>query len=90
MLYDPKWEKPVTKGPSFAGLVAWLETQPRDDLYDWFEIDRCVVGRYLAAQHPAAVLIYSGLFKNVGEYYRVCQAKPHTFGAALKRARALS
>lgn len=100
MLYDPKWEqKTETKADPFTleSLIGWLEKQPADKGYQWADCDRCLVGVYLSA-----VL---GESANGSETYHrhdkfmdanpsaftagLAISKPHTFGAALARARAI-
>ena len=45
MLYDPKWE--VKADPfSLADFIAWLETQPADERYDWHDVHGCACARY--------------------------------------------
>jgi len=96
MLYDPKWEKPKADVFSLEGLIAWLEKQPADEVYDWYDIDGCVLCQYLQGAggyaEPAA---YPGLtlstIKNWGQqgYFEICGTAPFTFGAALVRARSI-
>jgi hypothetical protein len=86
MLYDPKWGAKF-KPLSTAGLVAWLETKNPETEYDWKSVDGCLIGKYLAAVAPDAVCRYSTTFAG---YFDFAAPKPWTFGAALKRARALT
>ena len=96
MLFNLNWAKveakvevPVTPAPpSLAGLIAWLETQPPETEYDWFNSH----GGCLVALYGNAVGIDWEKFHNQlhheGQLYFAFQT-PHTFGAALKRAKAL-
>lgn len=42
MLYDPKWEL----RPSLAGFVAWLERQPADQIFDYWDCEVCACAQY--------------------------------------------
>jgi hypothetical protein len=88
MLYDPKWEQKVEiKHPSLEGLVAWLEGMPPEAGYAWLNCEGlCLIGLYGTA---------IGLGENWHDFHNgdflphlsVASNKPHTFGAALGRAR---
>jgi hypothetical protein len=95
MLYDPKWE--VKTDPySLAGMIAWLEQQPAEQEYKWANCEDCLVGQYLSAVlGPPAD--YAEVSRRHGKFMRenpiafrrgLALANPHTFGAALERARA--
>lgn len=100
MLYDPKWE--IDTKPSLQSFVAWLETKDPEARYSFYECEgRCLVGQYMeflgipwtgAPIHPngnwdrssykaTAVAIFGP------GPWTVHVRKPHTFGAALNRAR---
>lgn len=95
MLYDPKWE--VKADPlSMEGLIAWLEKQPAAKRYNYNNCQgKCLYGQYMAAH--GVVWEESGATENRtarGEfcslvYGTVASCRPWTFGAALKRARAV-
>lgn len=80
MLYDPRHEH-----GTLAHFAAWLETQPADEPYE-FESSECAVTYYLRT-----VALKSS--KELFEIYmghdpsKVVAAQPHTYGAALARAR---
>ena len=96
MLWDPKKDtKPAVDPFSVAGLVAWLETQPADGEYCYEDGGRCLIAKYIIAigyRRP-----------NIGGYSMSADGlpsrkmpfgwedisciEPHTFGAALQRAR---
>jgi hypothetical protein len=93
MLYNPNWSK-----PSLAGLIAWLETQSAEHSYHYMDCDgMCLFGQYMASlgikwrADPAGGLItpYWHTLKAVGgfEAQTIAANAPHTFGAALDRAR---
>ena len=73
MLYDPRWS-----GPTVAELVAWLETKNPAEAYEWLSAD-CLYGIYGRETGKE--------FNNPVHYYDISLPKPHTFGAALERAR---
>jgi hypothetical protein len=87
MLYDPRWNDTCT----MQSLVAWLEIQPPDEIYDFVWVDGCMAAQYFAFRgeydryrshsHRLDELI-PGLADVAGRF-------PHTFGAALARARSL-
>jgi hypothetical protein len=84
MLFNPKWTKEST--PTISGFVKFLEKQSPDEGYIWACSQGCVIGRYLATvgvRYKGAVLspLYLG-WENL-----IAQPLPHTYGAALKRAR---
>lgn len=94
MLYDPKWEqRQANVDPvSLAGLIAWLEKQPKNGTYNWSSIDECLACRYwegLGYINPAQnkSCPYAQVFGGLGNYGRIAQVRPWTFGGALKRAR---
>jgi hypothetical protein len=105
MLYDPKWEKTETKTDPFSlgSLIAWLEKQPRATPYNYDCNGGCLLAQYFTAMglHRVSVggsfMFHGNLpqevhlsknFRTVALGYTV--HGPHTFGAALDRARALT
>jgi len=80
MLYDPARWAPE---PSTADLIAWLETQDPKKTYRWWDVNNCLLARYLGHQAPYQLtrsqvkIIFPHLFVRCN------------YGAALKRARAL-
>lgn len=92
MLYDPKWEV-KTKPDVFSleSLIAWLEKQPADEVYDYMNCHgACLLDQYGAAMAvPRNSATYRQLdraFDGGGGYFIAC-GHPRTFGAALTRAR---
>lgn len=72
---------------SLESLIAWLEKQPADKKYDYFNCQgACLIDQYF------------GRITSFAEYHDICERTnwgaeiagpmPHTFGAALDRARA--
>lgn len=102
MLYDPKWEAPTKTDPlTLTSLVAWLEQQPGDREYCFADSGYCLLCQYFAAQGFENPLIntrdvdYGDWPNSRGRRFNlppgfnaISQARPHTFGAALARARA--
>ena len=79
---------------SLDGLIEWLEGQEPETVYDYLDTDRdgpgCLLMRWHRAcgRHPHAESfpLYEGIFNDL---HAVAMGKPHTYGAALSRARAL-
>lgn len=100
MLYDPKWEV-ETKPDVFSldGLIAWLENQPADQKYDYVCNGECLLALYFI--HAGYENISMGIIEfDYGKYWEnkkclpehfnnISIERPHTFGAALERARAV-
>src|SRR6476660_2885832 len=80
---------------TLESLIAWLEKQPADQTYDWADCDgRCLIGLYSAA-HGISFTTMCATDRDDGTapYDRltttgIAYRRPHTFDAALKRARA--
>ena len=80
MLQNPKWDVGSTHS-----LIAWLETKDPRKHYEFFS-DHCLYGQYLADHGETWIAIKEC---NYNHYWRIALTEPHTFGAALKRARAV-
>ncbi len=88
MPFDPSPIEPVTH-PSREGLIQWLEQQPPEKEYDFFDCKgNCAIGQYMK---------FIGIpWKRDYTYERICVATDdggylaykgkHTFGAMLERA----
>jgi hypothetical protein len=89
MLYDPKWEIEIKHDPfSLEGLIAWLENKPAAGNYNWEDCDGgCLVGIYARAIGMGEQWrdFHSKLFD--ADELSIAGDTPHTFGAALERAR---
>lgn len=90
MLYDPKWEQ-KTKKPSLAGMVAWLETQDPQKAYMWYGCEPCLIEQYCYSLGLSKADIYGqgrpNLYDRLVTNQCIARGEPHTFGAALERAR---
>ena len=96
MLYDPRWEPKETKAdPEFSGVrlsefIAWLETKPANEVYDYTQPRHCATGQFLTSRgaeevclslaHPEAQWL--------DKIVHPMQLEEITFGIALERARA--
>jgi hypothetical protein len=96
MLYRIEWDRrrvAVASPYSLAAFVAWLAGQPGDKQYRWQEYRGCVVHDYLLSvtgeEPDLSVILYSDVFASPHDYRLVCEARPHTYGAARRRAVAL-
>jgi len=104
MLCDPKWEKTTKADPlTLPAFIAWLEMHDANKQYDFLDCQgECLVGQYMAfigvpwGETPAnGAGNWAGTaYAKVGEQIFGCRPfdipadRPHTFGAALARARA--
>jgi hypothetical protein len=88
MLYNPKWSKTRKAKPSLKGFIAWLMKQSPKKRYNYEHWDRCAVAQYAHSHNKT----FSTLVKvHTLRYWdhEIAEPMPHTFGAALRRARAL-
>lgn len=96
MLYDPKWEKDKQLGPiSLRALIAWLETKPPKEKYEYCFPQSCALAQFRAACGFAGRDLIIDLGMVGSEYEHSWQSDLDdivnqidcTFGGALKRAR---
>lgn len=102
MLFNTAWNKTPEVQPqsdilSTARLIAWLKKQPADAAYNYDNPSKCLLAQYFnQSGHPEVVLgnHYIHYF-NGGTtvalpqaFYAAATYLPHTFGAALRRAKA--
>ena len=99
MLYNKDWDKTHIKADPFSleSLIAWLEKQPTQGQYSYWDNCGCMFHRYLTAMglDVATVGGYSytlrsapKMFLPLGTTFEdVAAETPHTFAAALDRAR---
>jgi hypothetical protein len=94
MLFRQDWSipkvQPVVRPDVFSmdGVIAWLETMPADRAYDYHDCrGACMYGQYMAA-HGYSWSTATEIQHDFRNYvYRIAFSHPHTFGAALDRAR---
>lgn len=98
MLYDKRWDStPATKPAdpfTLPALIAWLETMPGDETYCYLDTGYCMFGQYFRAIGFERVTVLGSSVVLDGVAYPFSPAfkyippsMPHTFGAALTRAR---
>ncbi len=90
MLFDQKWRYPKVKPQSLEGFIAWLELQPPDRKYRWADRCACVMAQYrlfVFGHHYGATLRNMLGRNSYDTYIEIGAFEPHTFGAALQRAR---
>jgi hypothetical protein len=96
MLYDPRWEQKTDRelfGISLRAMIAWLETKPADEEYDYIDAPRCAIAQYLQAQgrseDDSVVDFWPTPEPSQKDYwlFDIACTVPWTFGAALERAR---
>lgn len=89
---------PATFATNLGGLVAWLETQDAAKTYCWAEAGDCLFHKFgKAAGFGSDATSYDNTIDAFrrsdphadqnGEPYNIAIKRPHTFGAALERAR---
>lgn len=93
MLYNPNWNK--TSDPfALSSLIAWLQTQPPEQKYNYISSRRCLLAQYFRAKGFKWMVVlpktlYHGWVKRTpfsNEFEIVANNKPWTVGAALERA----
>jgi hypothetical protein len=95
MLYDPKWERKTTVAPLLR-FIAWLEKQPPRGEYYYALPDECAVAQWLKSEGASNFILTNGQIDRMFGSHKGHQVlNPYdggdmTYGAALKRARALA
>lgn len=92
MLNNPAWNRNAF---SLQSLIAWLETQPPEQTYRYSRNDDCLLAQYFTAMGFENVVMLASYFEHGEgkaeflpvEIDRVAVHLPHTFGAALARAK---
>lgn len=98
MLYDPNWEVKTKADPfTLTSLIGWLEKQPLNKSYGYFNLRHCVMAEYFRAQGYRWVLMGGGEFNHgflwilrkrlPDTFIKIAVRWPRTYGAALERAR---
>ena len=79
-------------------LIKWRESLPPNGRYDWNSMTRCLLANYLTAAGHGNVRVGQSRFYShlqpdgrsiPWEVAEISQEKPHTYAAALKRAKQL-
>jgi hypothetical protein len=87
MLYDPR--RDVQSDPLLVTtLIAWLETQPPDELYCFSDKTDCLIAQYGAAHGRRGWDNLTCVDLTWLGFYNIAVGEPWTFGGALERARA--
>lgn len=71
-------------------LIGWLETMPPEQEYVWADSEYCVYALFGKAHGADYGTAMWALLEEVGlDFGRISILQPHTFGGALRRARAI-
>ena len=97
MLYDPKWSAAKPDVMSVEGLIHWLEKQPAEMDYSYLSVTDCLLARYFKACGYWGVMCGGKTWNNwtlfsrqlPKDFFGISVGVPCTYGAALKRARAV-
>jgi hypothetical protein len=99
MLFNPNWKTETKEekfeGVSRSGIIAWLEQQNPDQIYDYADPMSCAAAQYKRAMGYSGndVIVCFGVCPMPGDAgFWLCEIlghSPYTFGAALSRARRL-
>jgi hypothetical protein len=96
MLYDKRWDKTEIKSDPFSleSLVAWLETRRENEKYRPWDLSSCLLGQWSKSNglDKKQILVKSYELGRTEPFLTIAsidgpQGEPHTFGAALNRAR---
>lgn len=78
---------------SVKNLIEWIETKPADEGYNWADSMKCLLGQWCASKGLRGDRLHdkSCALGQLNEFYDIAlrDYKKCTFGAALKRAKAL-
>ena len=99
-LDNAPWSPETTDKPTLDGLIEWLEGQNLNATYNFTDVKDCLVRRFLKATHKWRWFVWivgpdkwtSHLMTShryPSEWNEVAIGWPHTYRAALDRARAL-
>ena len=97
MLYNPNWKKVAksTDIESVESLIAWLEEQNPNEKYSYINPRGCLLAQYFTAMGMVGVSVSHFYYGGLGFHRKelpqhlhdIAFASPHTFGAALERAK---
>lgn len=75
---------------SLDGFIGWMETKPQDESYVWSNHRRCLLAEFGKACGTDFFDVHKILSAQTNTHFDCIAYKtPHTYGSALKRARAL-
>jgi hypothetical protein len=75
--------------PDLMGLIAWLETQDGATTYDWHNcVGGCLLGMFATALGVESGFYCRVLELDIHRLQVIAMIEPHTYSAALSRARA--
>lgn len=96
MFFDPKWrsrQDALTR----KALVAWLETKPADRRYCYHSNGHCLLATFFRAAGFKRIVVEPDRFSHAESFGHpvklprsfilIAALRPHTYGAALDRAR---
>ena len=90
MLYDPRREYRAANPLTTESLIAWLETMPAQETYDYTDCKGvCLYSQYMVAHGVPHERCFEGEENAKFGYHvyrHVAVQRPWTFGAALSRA----
>lgn len=101
MLYDPNWSVIPRPRPddvfSLENLIAWLETMPADQQYDFCDLGQCLLAQWALSVDPQSLPTGIGAYEYIvhGSVIDLSRFKTvainhdtgRTFGEALERVR---
>src|SRR5690348_9601919 len=94
MLYDDKRWAPKADAFVVATLIGWLEAKPAGATYSYTTPTQCLLAEYFTAQGYRKVRILGDGFGHAdgwsplpSGWTEIAAGRPHTYGAALERAR---
>lgn len=86
MLYNESWTKPRNEIYSIPGLIAWLEKQPANYVYDYTDYNSCATAQYLRTCGERHVGLLTSELEQFN-WHQIVAPRPWSYGAALERAR---
>jgi hypothetical protein len=75
----------LDKTTELGKFIGWLREQHGDKTYDWSDGEHCLMAQYLEATGQQETEF--SMIRDWSWYMDVTLPRPHTFGAALQRAK---
>jgi hypothetical protein len=82
MLFNPLWKN----SPSLDGFIKFLDSKPKTKKYEHSSCETCAIAQYSCSLGKSYNSVYYVLWIPWEKY--IAMPRPHTFGAAAKRAKA--